>query len=258
MKYLESKHKFLELLPSYLGHSGLLSQKDLDQGDTSQRVGTMFTLLVLLEDQDLIDSVMKIIPAYGNSMDLLKASYGKYFRSPNPAYWGHDARNMSRDQLSILKQAMAAMNDKPRLLSVLVKQVLRLGFHQNYYEADENRYHIPDIMSPNEVSVYARGLLGWLSYPITMILDFSFLADIYLKVTKKSPVWDTDNMLAQNLLFACHRYPTHVAKYAMKKYLKTDFMFGLRNYHANPTYNMCEPLYHLFVMAFLKLERYSE
>jgi hypothetical protein len=144
------------------------------------------------------------------------------------------------------------------LLAVFVRQTLRLSFHQNYYEPDEKRYHIPDPPILQELSVYARGLLGPLSYLVTWFTDIGYGLDMLLRSSTFLNIWSADNMLALGLLQACHKYPSPTAKLLMYLYKKTDFMKRLELYHGiSNGNNGCLPLLYLYKLAFLKLEGYE-
>ena len=247
--------KIKNTLPTHIGYSGIIAQKDLDQGDTSQRLGTLTALLAMTcKNQTEVDDMLHECghTSLDASFDDLEATPGTYRRSPDPKQHGHDPRNESRDQLSVLKIGMAANGLTKRLLMVLVRHTLRLGFHQNYYDF---KYQIPDPPALGELAVYHRGLLGPVSWPLNHIIDVGYLVDLALR---KSDNWDVDNMLAINLLFANYKYPTLWSKIAMRIYLKTNFMSRLWNYHKDSDGNNgCEPLYWLFRLAFLDMYGYQ-
>lgn len=256
--YKDYKEKFLESLPKYMGYGGALSQKDLDQGDTSQRVGTLITLLALIikknNDKELYNRFVEVYKKdFVQSIEQLEAGFGFYRRSPDPNFWGYDAYNLSRDQFGIIKLGLAASGQKFKLFKAFLRHASRLFFHQNIHRGwGEPGNKMPDVLNPNEVSVYLRGLVGLFSYPILTILDLGLLVDVYLRKFNK---WDADNMLAQNLLFANNNAPTYPSKIAMYFYLKTDFLERLKDYHNNESAgNPCEPLYWLYLMAFCEIE----
>ena len=244
--------KFKNTLPAHLGYRDLLSQKDLDQGDTSQRVGTLFALSALTQTD------ISPHPDFFRSYCKLKAAPGLYARSPNPSFWGHNPNNLSRDQLSVLKLGMVMNNKWEYLLETFIRQTMRLGFHQNTHRGGDlaqDPWKLPDYWNPGELSAFSRGLLGIFSYPITFILDLCLFIDLYLRTSDN---WDSDNQLALNLLVANAKYPTPWSRLAMKRYLKTNFMSRLWNYHKDSDGNNgCEPLYWLFRLAYLKLYAYD-
>lgn len=243
--------QFLQSLPGYLTYTGILCQKDGDTGDSAQRMGTAHTLLSLIGDEKLTGAALHAGLGYPRQ---LETSWGMYARSDQKSFWGSDPRCTSRDQLSIVKMALSPKE----LLKVFVRQTLRLSLHQNYYDVLESRYHIPDPPILQELSVYARGLLGPLSYLITWFTDIGYGLDMALRNSTFLNIWSADNMLALGLLQACHKYPSPTAKLLMRFYKKTDFMKRLELYHeiANGN-NGCLPLYYLFKVAFLKLENYE-
>lgn len=246
-KYDDLKLQFMQELPNYLSSTGLLVQKDGDSGDSCQRMGTIHSLLYLLDDPELdLFCVSLLAPP-----TLVKADWGYFRRSDDPNFWGFDPRCTSRDQLATIKMALGRKD----LALAFLRQTMRMGFHQNYYDVLENRYHIPDPMIPSELSVYARGLLGPFSWLITWFTDLGFMVDELFRDASELNVWSQDNMLALGLLHACHIYPSPTAKLTMKSYKTTNFMYRIEQYHGKG--NGCLPLLYLFKMAFLKLEDYK-
>jgi hypothetical protein len=244
---------FENSLPAHLGNSNFISQKDLDQGDSAQRFGTLSTLISIIKDDAITRAFMRSgHPSRVKSFDLLKADWGIYRRSPDSSFWGYNPNNLSRDQLSILKIGMISIDDQKRLRSVAVRQALRFGFHQNTRKGTDdltNSWKMPDPMSPGELAVYCRGFLGNMSLIPNHILDFSLLINLALRDPNN---WDQDNMMALELLFSDSKHPTIWSRIAMQSYLKTNFMKRLWNYHRNQDGNNgCEPLYWLFRLAFL-------
>lgn len=252
---MDPKQNFLESLPNHIGYGNLLSQLDKDQGDTCQRMGTLYALLMIVGDQDLANKTVPMLSISSTqAFDELEEKWGIYRRSPNPDFWGYESNCLSRDQLSILKIGMAALGEKKRLIQVLIRQILRFGFHQNTHAGGTpDRLKIPDIIIPSELGVYFRGLLGPLSIIPNHIVDLFFFIDLLLRKVGLSSMWDCDNMLSANLLFANWQYPTLWSRLAMSFYKKTDFMDRLWNYHKDEDGNNgCEPLFWLFKMAFNK------
>lgn len=250
--------KFKESLPKHIGYGGVISQADLDQGDTAQRVGTLLTLLSVVNTDDLNQAFAESGHLSRRaSIEALRAGFGLYRRSPNPSYWGYNPDALSRDQLSILKMGMASIRDQKSLTEVAIRQGLRFGFHQNTRHGTDdpqNKWKFPDLMAPGEMSVYNRGFLGRASVVPNFFWDMTLGFDLMLR---KDDTWDVDNMLAINLLFANKNHPTLWSKLAMKSYLKTNFMERLWNYHKDEGNNGCEPLYWLFRLAFLDMYGYE-
>lgn len=260
----------------YIGYGNCLGQKDLDQGDGSQRDGHFFSLAKLLNaPKDFMGRDLSI--GYNVTMMQHEAAPGLYRRSPNPSYWGHNPNNFSRDQHSIMKTAMAIMGDKKRLKEAFYALIKRCGFHQNYHIGtdvpaekpwsvkimikvykfftgkDTDYWKVPDIMTPNEVSTFIRGMNYWLLYPVLVVLDFLFILDLQFR---KTHLWDADNMIALHLLYANHKFVTPFSKLAMKLYLKTDFMDRIKNYYdASGDKNGLQPMGDLFEMAYRELQK---
>lgn len=255
--------KFNSLYPLHQGFARLLSQKDLDQGDTAQRTGTLFALLGLVPTAPAYAPIpildpLTPAPDYAMSYRLLSPAPGIYRRSANPAFWGSNPNNLSRDQLSVLKLGMLMQGKTWDLFEVFCMQSLRGGFHQNTHRGGDlasDPWKIPDYWNPAELCTYLRGFLGPCSYLLTFLLDSFVFIDLYQRTDSN---WDTDNQLALNLLVANAKYPTLWSKLAMRRYLKTNFMSRLWNYHKDEDGNNgCEPLYWLFRLAFLRLYGYE-
>ena len=255
MEYNDYVIKFLNSLPNFLGYGKLLSQRDKDQGDCLQRVSEMFALLNLINDQELIQKVAKIHPVFDRTYMQLQPRTGWYVRSSNPkAGWQNDMRRTSRDQLAMAKVAFASCHDTHKLSNVLEAQMERGSFHQNYYNGTKNV--IPDVITPNEISVFFRGLLGKTSQLFTWAFDMFFFIDLCTRTNTTLNAWSSDQILAVNLLFANQKYPSFVSKFIMKRYLATDFMTHIKAYHFDDP-NGCQPLYYLYRAAYLKLENYN-
>lgn len=272
----EIKDRFAASIGRHIGYGALLSQKNGDQGDTAQRVGALFTLTILLarsnEDDfdDIIHSLFKQYPGISgwsirdgrahvgaaDAMDLLRWNFGTYRRNPDPSSWGSNPDNLSRDQLSVLKMAMTTCKMHGRLAAVLIRQLLRFGFHQNTHRGTddpENKWKVPDFITPGEIATYLRGMIGPLSIIPNLFFDLGLAYDLF---TRKDDNWDVDNMLALNLLMADNYWPTWTGRWLMRRYLKTNFMARLWNYHKDEGNNGCEPLYWLFRLTFLEIYSY--
>lgn len=217
---------------------GVITQNDGDTGDSSQRCGTYITLKCIV-DEDVKEE-------WSMFKKQLMVLSGRFRRSPvKESCWSRPS-NLSRDQLSILKLGMAAIGDIFILNQTMKEQLKRLTFHQNFLHGNEIEYwKMPDIMNPHEISVWVRGNKIWWLYPLLLILDLGFFADLMFR--KHTP-WDYDNMLAQNLMFAVKYMPTFISKVAFKLYQKTDFLKRLHIYHVE-FHNGCPPMYDLFVEA---------
>lgn len=246
MKYDFSQH---------IGHSGLLSQKDLDQGDTCQRVGTYYFLGLILGLKECYRGIDSL--HLGFFTDIVKLSVmpfncGRYRRHNNPeANWYSD-RQLSRDQKSILVMAMAHYGLKERIKDAFKDNMSRFFLHQNDLADNGIDKKFPDLMSPHEFSVMIRGLEIWYLYPLLYILDLSFIFEIF--IFRKTKLWDYDNMLCQQIMFAVLKRPTLISKLAFKLYQKTDFLDRIKAYHKDFS-NGIPALYDMFVDANDKLIR---
>lgn len=231
---------------------GTITQADGDSGDSAQRNATVAFLRNAAQ-----------LPAGETVHYLLVESYvrpfrvgkGRYRRSSDPSHWGYDPTNFSRDQMSIVMLAIAAAEaksdwgEKGALKDIIKEMIKRGGFHQNFLRGTddpERKWKLPDFVSPPQISAAIRGLNLWPLYPFLLLLDVGFLADLHLR---KYRLWDYDNMLAQNLMFAVMQLPTPISKLAYNLYAKTDFLERIRTYHDPEKSNGIAGMHELFVEA---------
>lgn len=245
MKYDFSQH---------IGHSGLICQISGDQGDTCQRVGTFYFLAYILglnmsyRNEDILTNF------FSDIAKLTAGSFGsgRYRRHNNPNAGWYSDRQLSRDQKSILVLSMATYGLKSRIKEAFKDNTSRIFLHQNTLDDDGVSLKFPDVMVPNEFSVMIRGLEIWYLYPLLYILDLSFLLEIF--IFRKTKLWDYDNMLCQQIMFAVLKRPTLISKLAFKLYQKTDFLDRIKAYHKDFS-NGIPALYDMFVDANDKLIR---
>lgn len=225
-----------------------LAQYDGDTGDSSQRVGTFWVLMHYIG--------FFSDPMYSRSIKSHEIVPGRYRRSPIQSFWGSDPTNFSRDQHSILNLCFAVVGDKKRLLESYKDFIFRFGFHQNMLRGTddpEKRWKIPDIMTPNQFSVFIRGMDLIVFYPILLILDLFFFLDL---IFRKTHLWDADNMGVQNVMYAATKYPTPWSIIVFHLYAKTDFKERLKHYHTSG--NGIKPLYDLYLLAYDTVRRKNE
>jgi len=234
----------------YLGYDKIISQKDLDQGDSAQRTGLFWSLCKLL-DIPYQNIELTINDSYDQQMNKLTVSPGIYRRSPNPNYWGYKSDNLSRDQWAMLQTAFAINNDKARLKESMLQLAKRGFFHQNTRagtDDTQNKWKVPDISSPNHFSTFIRGMNLWIAYPVLLVFDLGFLLDLYFR---KNQTWDYDNMLAIQLMYANIKFKTPWSHLAMKKYDKVGALNRIYNYYrVDNGNNGIEPMYKLYKEAF--------
>ena len=266
----------IESFKYYVGYGNCLGQKDLDQGDSSQRDGHFFALAGLLKaSKDFMGRDLSI--GYSMTIRQHETSSGLYRRSPDPSYWGYNPNNFSRDQHQVLRIAMAVMGDTKRVRESAKAMFKRLGFHQNYHIGTDvpvnksiftqlmikvyklvtghntDYWKVPDLMTPSELSVIIRGTNAWYLYPLLYLLDLTLLVDLKLR---KDDNWDQDNMMALQLLYVNSKYPTFISRMVMKKYLKTNFMDRIKNYYkVTDGANGLQPMATLFEVAFKELQK---
>lgn len=219
---------------------GTLAQADGDTGDSSQRVGTFWTLMSFIG--------IHLKPMYESSIKAHEVVPGRYRRSPIQNFWGSDPTNFSRDQHSILMLCFAAVGDKKRLVQSFLPIVKHFGFHQNFLRGTddpEKRWKCPDFITPFQLTNFIRGMDLYFLYPILLILDWAFVLDF---IFRKYHPWDYDNMMAQNLMFASVKMPTPISRLCFHFYSLTDFRERLYQYHS--TGNGIKPLHELYLTAY--------
>ncbi len=234
-----------------------IRQLDLSGGDSSQRDGHFWFMVKILGiDGKLIEQKLGI--TYEGAMKSHEVAGGfLYRRTSNPAVWDNEPRNFTRDQWNALQLAWAANGDYKRLLKSMLGLVLRLGFHQNYHIGKVEKdtkwwqiYKIPDFMHPSHISVFIRGMNLFFMRPMLEILDLTLIVDVLY--SRKTHLWDSDNMLLPHMVYANYKYSTFASRYALKKYKETDYLQRLKNYHSiekdsgGEQMNGIEPMSELF------------
>jgi hypothetical protein len=227
----------------------MIVQADHDSGDSSQRMGTYWTLgpLAGLSRQELESQIGQ---DYETSMKAHEASEGLYRRSNDPLFWGHNPNNFSRDQWSILQLSWAVNSDYKRLWASMKALIGRKLLHQNVHpgtDAPPEFRKFPDIAHPSHFATFIRGMNAWYAYPVLCVLDLTLVGDLYFR----RPSWDYDNMMAQHLLYANLKYPTIASKTAMYFYPVSDAMSKIETYHSLQK-NGIPPLAELFKLAYTK------
>lgn len=229
----------------YRGYDGLLSQKDLDQGDTSQRVSTLWILMCLLGRTLSTDA------AIGELEKLtVNGDWSRFRRSSNPKYWGSRPSNFSRDQHSILNLCLAVLGMKQQLKSSFMAILKRGGFHQNFLRGTDDpaeKWKCPDPMTPTQVAVFLRGMDCWWAWPILLLIDSLFFLDLYFRRGNN----DYDNMLAQNMMYSVTKYRNPLGIIAFFVYTKTDFLKHIQAYYQSS--NGIPPLFDLYQECYLKV-----
>ena len=232
---------------------GVISQHDLDQGDSANRDGVFFALAGLLKAPK--DFMGRDLPqGWEETIKQHEASPGLYRRSPDPSYWGYRVDTTSRDQQQALMLGMAIMGDKKRLKEAWKGLMSRFGFHTNKYPIwpdTDSKPKIPDFLGITEVTSYIRGMSKWYLYPVLCLLDLGYLIDLKLRGGQK---WDYDNLLAPSLLYANKKYMTPASWLAMKLYKKTDWLEQIHNYYRDDNGNNgIMPMYELYKKAYEEL-----
>lgn len=219
----------------YLDQYHLIVQASKDGGDSAQRAGVYITLMKLAGYEcDWKDIPLNV--RYSMFMIMYRVdANGTYARHPDTTQWYSKPDNFTRDQRAMLELAMAVMGDKQELKRSIKKIISRGGFHQNTRHGTDdpkNKWKVPDFITPGQISTYVRGLATsklakLITQPILMLLDLGLLFD----VATRSDSSDIDNMLATKLLFDYKVNSTFISRLAMRKYLTTDFMKKIIEYH---------------------------
>lgn len=230
-----------EFKPFY--KNGIIVQMDGDSGDSCQRVGTYLFLKAILGETN--------VQLASEMLFQIQSSRGRFRRSNDPNHWGSRPSNCSRDQLSIARLAMSSLNYFAFNVTY-VKQLARLGFHQNFLRGTDDpdeKWKIPDFTTPAEIATFIRHNKLWFLYPLVFCLDLFFLFDLLVRNPES---WDRDNMQAQNLYYAVLFMPTPVAKLAFALYTKTNYLEQIEKYYSE-AHNGIPPMIDLFKKADLNV-----
>lgn len=252
---------FLMDILSYRRAAGVISQKDGNQGDSTQRTSLFYTILKYLgfPNDDLMRDIDK---GYLDDIAKHEVESGIYRRSPDPFFWGYDPRNLSRDQLAMVRCSFIAFNQYGKMWATVWQQIKRLGFHQNFYRngvdpelysnkfgLSENDMKLPDISSPLELSIIIRGMMPtWLLY-VTIIpyillnvFDFFKLFDNQLSSMNN---YDSDHLAVIGIITCNKKCPTIFSKLAWRFYDKERAKKQIRRYFS-PMYSGVYPLGELY------------
>lgn len=247
---------------NYVDDHNIIVQANKCGGDSAQRMGIYLTL-TKLAGSDVDWKGLPLSMRYYIAMIMYRVdAEGTYARHPNTSEWFGNPENFSRDQRAMLELAMAVMGDKAELLRSMKKIISRGGFHQNVRHGTDdpdNSWKVPDFITPGQISTYIRGiftskLAQMATQPILMLLDLGLLVDITLRADSH----DIDNMLATKMLFDYKVNSTVISRFAMRKYVTTDFMEKIAEYHGEGydrygnKKNGIEPFIELFREAYSK------
>lgn len=252
----------LSALTKYRDIWGLITQPDMDGGDTSQRTGSEYALLASLQaEQD--DRGKDIRAGFLYDLDKLRVAEGRYVRHPTAQItirgryipWYANPNNFPRDQSVVIQAAMVLLNTKEELRALVKARAKHWFFHFNtesYDDSEDINHTYPDIPAPIEFAQFIRGLDLWYLRPLLYILDLQLLSDLFFRSLNDRNKWDSDNMLVPVMLSSLSKWPTCVGKLAKWLYARTDAVTRLQYYHSDMN-NGIEPLGDLYVLAFNRL-----
>lgn len=222
--------------------NNIVVQHDGDSGDSCQRTATYVFLSKIIENH--VDA---------NMLLEIQSSPGRFRRSNDPKHWGFRPSNCSRDQVSIARIALKSVGMMSFFKKSYINQAFRLGFHQNFLKGTDDideKWKVPDILSPGEVAILIRGLNLWILWPVLIVLDLLRTLDIIFRDKNN---WDQDNMLAQHLYFSVKYMSTPVSVLNMIFYFKTNYMERIKNYYSLEN-NGIPPMIDLFQQAEAKIK----
>lgn len=234
-------------LKDYTENNGLLVQKDGDGGDSSHMTALASGLLLLCDDAANADNYFN---ALVNRCTPIK---GIWIRHPDQSKWYSNINNLSRDSahaimwcLSVWSIHYGSNYAKEIIKDFWRRKIKRFGFHQNIHigcdvPSNETGYKIPDITSPEEISQFFRAFNLWWTYPIISVLDLSLLINVIFGRKK----WDSDFLLAKNIILANMKYKTVFGLIAKFVYKRTDYKNKISNYFFK-TGNSIEPLAEIY------------
>jgi hypothetical protein len=226
-------------IQNYMDEWGLIVQKDGDGGDSAYRTALAATLF------NMVGVPMGGLMLTHNLISQCYLGSGIWRRHPDTGEWYSDPDTFSRDQMAKVMLALMVGGFEIHAKQTLWTMAKRLFFHQNIQKNDseEIQWKMPDIMSPGEWSNIIRGFDWWLLYPVLLILDLKFLADLHFR--KQTP-WDYDSLMAIDLAYANMVMPTWVSHYVAKCYRTTDWKERIMHNYADVN-NGIEPLGKLYV-----------
>jgi len=229
---------------------GLYVQANGGNGDSAHRTGLVLGISCLLAydamlKKDLLAALNNRTTAmitHNTIRTHLDLGKGVYIRHPSDyeGDWSNKPSNFSRDQASRIIFGCACFCKKEEIKSWLWAMAKRGFFHQNYKDPTTNKTKIPDIMAPGEWRNVIRGMSLWWAYPILVLLDFLFIADIYLRKP-----WDGASLYVPDLKFALLKYWTPTAWLANKLNDDTTWLEEALNNHSLKE-NGCVELIPLF------------
>lgn len=241
---MKSSQEILQEMKTYV-RGDTIAQADFDEGDSACRVGTFFAL------GGMSKIAAPYVLEYEKAISAHTVRPGIYRRAADLHHWGYNENNLSRDQWSSLQLTFAVREDKQRLKESALQVLKQFGFMQNVHPGTgfpQDYRKLPDILHPNNVSVFIRGMNLWYLRPLLPVIDLFYLGDVLTR-SFTDEANDRDNLLAPSLLYANVKYPTLVSKLAMKLYLKSNFVSKLYAYHSVER-NGILPLADLFVYAY--------
>ena len=261
-KITQEQEKMKELMPifenknepqkktlfGYRDSNGMLVQKDGDGGDSAYMTALAAGLLILDDDYYAADIIFESLLQCNQKPGI----WSRYPKTPLDR-WYENPNNFSRDQADTVDWCLSIFSIKLDSLSAqgLQKQMWRnriknWGFHQNIHIGTDvpegsNGLKIPDITSLESIANLIRSKNWWMAYPILTVLDLTLLISLCLRYTS----WDTDCMLARNMILSRIKFPTIFRYIAVKIYKLTNYKERIKNYFYK-TGNSIEPLGDLY------------
>ena len=262
----ETKMELKEILiklATYRDSFNLLTNKDKDGGDTSQRESSSYILLKAinsphddlgrnLEEGAKIDLSLLKTPNYPE---------GRYHRHPdnhitlpyNRPKWYSNPKNFTGDQSTILQAMMIMYGMKQEMKDLLKQRSKRLLFHFNeesYDDSEPISRKIPDPPRIIELGQFIRGTDSKLLYPFLWILDLHLIVDAILM--KDNSDGDTEQKFMAGLEASNYKWPTVWGKLASKIfYSNPKNLEKIKNYFSeDDDKNGLEGLSNLFEYVF--------
>lgn len=218
----------------------------ISQGDGGDSLHHYFTAQLrrsialdqhMTENPAALSGVEQMVDIY-KAIELMEVQPGIYVRNPDPDSWVSDPRNVSRDQLTAVIAYLAYHGDlysyNQALKRLFWACLKRFMFAQNIYPnwVDPRKQAVkrkmPDFLTPDLWALFARGLLGKFSYPLTALLDvytlLSTMVKLWAPINKDGTLQfrmpgpdDVDDDNAHNVFMVSqYRYPTPFSWMARK------------------------------------------
>ena len=214
----------------------MIAQRDMDGGDSANRIGVYYTCLAAL-NAPTDDMGMNVRVGFQITTSRLTKGleYGRFRRHPDHTRWYYNENNTTRDQMAPLEAAMALNKDTKLARAHFWKRAKRLFFHfstqNDGADAGPLKHKLPDPPTFSELGTLIRATRYKALYFLLPLTDLNLLIDVkFGRSLNERAIWDTDNQLLPQIL-AMLNQPTFLSETVRRAYAQTDAAARLRNYY---------------------------